>query len=234
MKHHLTAIFLVFTFMAGYGHAADTASDSALAAKFSPILILTEEKGGEWGDIRVLKPEPVGIVGAESADNLKFQVYNPNGGKVGKVRDLESLNFDNWQPSPPKIDFSQDRFAFLTRKYQGQPLWMGDGTEPDSTMLYPTLITPVRAQKYGTTRTLAAGLSPAVILPIPIQPTYIYTIRPMRHIRVRSPLFSISTSIRTITGGTGMRGLAASSCGCQLEKSQGCRSGSTGRGVYDT
>ena len=124
MKHHLTAIFLIFTFMVGDGHA-DADSDAALAAKFSPILILTEEKGGEWGDIRVLKPEPVGIVGAESADNLKFQVYNPNGGKVGKVRDLESLNFDNWQPSPSTIDFSQDRFAFLPRKYQGQPVMDG-------------------------------------------------------------------------------------------------------------
>ena len=38
-------------------------SDLRLAQKFSPILILTEETGDEWGDIRVIKPEPVEIVG---------------------------------------------------------------------------------------------------------------------------------------------------------------------------
>ena len=30
-----------------------------LAEMFSPILILTEETGGKWGDIIVTKPEPV-------------------------------------------------------------------------------------------------------------------------------------------------------------------------------
>ena len=41
-----------------------------LARKFAPILILTEETGGLWGDIRVTKPEPVEIAGADSAANI--------------------------------------------------------------------------------------------------------------------------------------------------------------------
>ncbi|MCY3737303.1 MAG: hypothetical protein OXG13_12925 [Gemmatimonadaceae bacterium] len=43
-----------------------------LAEMFSPILILTEETGGKWGDIIVTKPEPVNIMGAQSAENLHF------------------------------------------------------------------------------------------------------------------------------------------------------------------
>ena len=108
--------------MAGYGHAVNVATDSVLAAKFSPILILTEERGGKWGDIRVLKPEPVGIIGAQSADSLRFQVYNLLGQKIGGIRDWRSLDFNSWQPPPSTIDFSQDRFAFLTRKYTGRPM----------------------------------------------------------------------------------------------------------------
>ena len=37
--------------MIGDGHAVGAASDPVLAAKFSPILILTEERGRKWGDI---------------------------------------------------------------------------------------------------------------------------------------------------------------------------------------
>lgn len=127
MKHNLSAILLVFTFMVRDGHAVDAASDSALAAKFSPILILTEERGGEWGDIRVLKPERVEIVGAESADSIRFRVYNVLGQKIGGTRDWRSLDLNNWQsPLPSKIDFSQNRFAFLTRKYTGRPFLDGN------------------------------------------------------------------------------------------------------------
>ena len=51
--------------------------EDRLAKMFSPILILTEETGGKWGDIKVQKPEPVGIMGATSADNIWVTVQSP-------------------------------------------------------------------------------------------------------------------------------------------------------------
>ena len=112
--------------MAGEGHAVSASSDSVLAAKFSPILILTEETGRRWGDIRVLRPERVEIIDAQSADSIRFQVYNHLGRKIGGVRRWRSLDHTNWQPPPSSIGFSQNRFAFLTRKYTGRPFL--DGT----------------------------------------------------------------------------------------------------------
>ena len=73
MKHILIAVLLVSTFMAEDGYAVGAYGDSVLAAKFSPILILTESTGRKWGDIRVLKPERVGIVDAQSADSIRSQ-----------------------------------------------------------------------------------------------------------------------------------------------------------------
>ena len=49
-------------------------NEERLAKLFSPILILTEETGGKWGNIKVTKPEPVGIMGATSADNIWFEM----------------------------------------------------------------------------------------------------------------------------------------------------------------
>ena len=54
---------------------ANPDSDSLLAYKFSPILILTEDTGDRWGDIRVTKPEPVEILNAQSADSIRFKIY---------------------------------------------------------------------------------------------------------------------------------------------------------------
>ena len=52
---------------------ADAETDAErLAEMFSPILVLTEDTGGKWGDIEVLKPEPVEIMGAQSAENIWF------------------------------------------------------------------------------------------------------------------------------------------------------------------
>ena len=56
---------------------ADAVSDSLLARKFSPILILTEETSTKYDKeepIRVLKPEPVEIVGADSSGDLRFEL----------------------------------------------------------------------------------------------------------------------------------------------------------------
>ena len=78
---------------------ADAATDAellALAKKFSPVLILTEETGHKWGDIKVLKPEPVNIMGATSADNIWFDIYAHNlQGQLAKV-DSAQLSDETW------------------------------------------------------------------------------------------------------------------------------------------
>ena len=70
-------VILALTLCAGPMTAEVDAETEAeqLAKMSSPILILTEETGGKWGDIMVTKPEPVGIMGARSADNLHFLVF---------------------------------------------------------------------------------------------------------------------------------------------------------------
>ncbi|MCE2448346.1 MAG: hypothetical protein J4F35_08180 [Candidatus Latescibacteria bacterium] len=105
---------------------ADTAIDSlSLAHKFSPILVLTKDESGEYGTIRVTKPEPVEIMGAQSADPLQFYV----GTLSKKFRDLDwsSLNDSNWNPLPyPNVDFSRSHFAFLWGgQYFGSPFLDG-------------------------------------------------------------------------------------------------------------
>ena len=58
---------------------ADAETDAEqLAKKFSSILVLTEDTGGKWGDIEVLKPEPVEIMGAQSAENIWFSSRDLN------------------------------------------------------------------------------------------------------------------------------------------------------------
>ena len=58
---------------------ADAETDAERLAKmFSPILILTEETSTNYDatmPIRVIRPEPVGIVFAQSADSLRFSYY---------------------------------------------------------------------------------------------------------------------------------------------------------------
>ena len=91
-----------------------------LANMFSPILILTEETGGRWGDIIVTKPEPVEIMGAPSAENLRFKVTSPL--TKAKLGDVDS--YLNWDPplGDSRVSFSRDRFAFFVNgSYQGNP-----------------------------------------------------------------------------------------------------------------
>ena len=76
---------------------AYAASDLEVARKFSPILILTEETGGQWGDIRVIKPEPVTIVGAESADSLRFDVYAQYP-ETNPPTETTVVGFAGWNP----------------------------------------------------------------------------------------------------------------------------------------
>ena len=105
--------------------AQATSNDELLAKKFSPILILTEDTSGKYGEIPVIKPEPISIMSApQSADSIRFQLYNRLGQQVRGVFDWRSLA--NWSPSPvsPNVDFSQNRFAFLGflgDEYTGKP-----------------------------------------------------------------------------------------------------------------
>ncbi|MXY80913.1 MAG: hypothetical protein F4Y91_02255, partial [Gemmatimonadetes bacterium] len=114
---------------------ADSVSDLTLAQKFSPILILTEKTSGKYGNIRVIKPEPVNIVSAQYADSIKFNVHNSMGQSLPRPsKGFNWSSLSNWDPplsiSSPKIDISQDRFSFLFHrpkehhyyKYFGRPL----------------------------------------------------------------------------------------------------------------
>ena len=99
--------------------------EDRLAKMFSPILILTEETGGKWGDIKVQKPEPVGIMGATSADNIWFKLSNLSNQVVGSDR-LRNLidtgvltsadvgrNQREWFPAPKSVDLLNNKYAFF-------------------------------------------------------------------------------------------------------------------------
>ena len=99
-----------------------------LAEMFSPILILTEDTVSNYGEdtdrgILVLKPEPVDIMGATSAKNLRFWSVIAN-----KKYEIDS--YLNWVPpvenqlklGASKVDFSQNKFAFFANGlYVGNP-----------------------------------------------------------------------------------------------------------------
>ena len=106
-----------------------------LAEKFSPILILTEHPSRE--NRRVIFPEPVTIMGAESASNLWFYFD-----KEGKGHELSYVQYPGlgWSPNLdsqlPLVNFSQNKFAFLPKKftYVGSP--------PTSTLSNTYQVTP--------------------------------------------------------------------------------------------
>ena len=99
------------------GHADTDDKLVALAHKFSPILILTEDT--ERPKRRVLKPEPVRIVGAESARNLVFHYSRVDTNIDGGVQ-----SFEDWTPPLQDVvrhlgvDFSQNRFASLPSSFR--------------------------------------------------------------------------------------------------------------------
>ena len=70
----MIAVLTLFAALMAVDADAKTATATQLIEKFSPILILTEDTVGEYGVIKVLKPEPVGIMGAQSADNIWFKI----------------------------------------------------------------------------------------------------------------------------------------------------------------
>ena len=81
MPFLIVALTLLVPLMAADANAETEAE--RLAEMFSPILILTEDTQSDYGEdtnrgILVLKPEPVGIMGAQSAENLRFWAVSPN------------------------------------------------------------------------------------------------------------------------------------------------------------
>lgn len=67
MKSRILAVIVVSYLMGIKEAGTDTGSDLALASKFPPILVLTQDTGNRWEDIRVTKPEPVRTVFADKA-----------------------------------------------------------------------------------------------------------------------------------------------------------------------
>ena len=108
---------------------ADAETDAErLAEMFSPILILTEDTLNHYGEdmdrgTLILRPEPVEIMGAHSAESLRFWAVIAN-----KKYDIDS--YLNWVPpvenqlklGDSTVDFSQNKFAFFTNGlYIGNP-----------------------------------------------------------------------------------------------------------------
>lgn len=121
MKYRM-AIGMLLAFLLLGDAYADPASNLALARKCSPILILTADTGGDYGTISVTKPEPVEIVGADSASGLWFEVFELSGRKVGTYPFTANWNPSlsgtlvryNWYPDPNRRpDFENNKFAFV-------------------------------------------------------------------------------------------------------------------------
>ena len=115
MKHWMVAVTWFALLLVGNAYES-LASDLDLARKCSPILILTEDTEGEY---RVLKPEPVEIVGADSLSNLYFTAKDLGEPRADIISDTLGIN---WHPQIDKdrieancnVDFSENSFARLT------------------------------------------------------------------------------------------------------------------------
>ena len=94
---------------------ANSASDSTLASKFAPVLVLTKNPTRPGRE--VLRPEPVEIMGAESLWNVYFSVWSADGNSLSQNgrtpvqwRELENLlgsqGFAN-------VNFADNKFAYL-------------------------------------------------------------------------------------------------------------------------
>ena len=96
-----------------------------LAKKFSPILILT--KNPTQSDRKVIFPEPVEIMGAESVSNLWFSLHTVTGQFLERFQypasGWSSDLLDAYQNLYADINFSQNKFASLPEvlSYTGRP-----------------------------------------------------------------------------------------------------------------
>ena len=124
MPFIIVALMLFAAFKAADAQAETNAT--RLANMFSPILILSEETGGKWGDIVVTKPEPVGIMGATSADSIWFDIYTRD--RIGRLVKLDSAKISDqtwfnpsdvrsneraWDPGKERIKLLENKFAFF-------------------------------------------------------------------------------------------------------------------------
>ena len=96
-----------------------------LAKKFSPILILT--KNPTQPDRKVIFPEPIEIMGAESVSNLWFSLHTVTGQFLERFQypasGWSSDLLDAYQSLYADIHFSENKFASLpeTLSYTGRP-----------------------------------------------------------------------------------------------------------------
>ncbi len=108
----VAVIFFVFSSLA-WGNT----QDEELAEKFSPILILTEHPSSSKKGRKVIFPEPVEIMGAESVSNLWFYFLN----STGDGSFIHKYPSSGWSPDVPGVyqstysylNFSKNKFSFL-------------------------------------------------------------------------------------------------------------------------
>ena len=119
----IISVALLFLMLIAEGVDA-VRDDKRLAEMFSPILILTEETRNVYDDatvpIRVIKPEPVEIVGADSVKNVWITGKNLldnkriNSGAPERYRPRIRLDDFEKEDKCSEVDFSANKFAFLT------------------------------------------------------------------------------------------------------------------------
>ena len=117
----MIAVLTLFAILMPVDADAETDAER-LAEMFSPILILTEDTRNHYGEdsdrgTLVLKPEPVDIMGATSADNIWIGSFDKNDVWKIEARIEEypsSITFEAFEAQCPKVDFSANKFAFLT------------------------------------------------------------------------------------------------------------------------
>ena len=126
----MIAVLIPFAALMAADADAETNTE-LLVEMFSPILILTEDTVSDWGEdggIRILKPEPVEIMGAHSAENLRFWAVTKDELFGDQVYEIDS--YLGWEPpvenqlklEDSKVDFSQNKFAFFVNGlYVGNP-----------------------------------------------------------------------------------------------------------------
>ncbi len=120
---YIFATMTLLTILMAEMAKGSTSNDERLAKMFSPILVLTEETSTEYDDtepIRVIKPEPVEIMGANSASNIWLSAYNLEPDHVASAlissatfppADINS-NFRQWYPNG-KVNLDANKFGYL-------------------------------------------------------------------------------------------------------------------------
>ncbi len=169
---------------------ANSASDSTLASKFAPVLVLTKNPTRPGRE--VLRPEPVEIMGAESLWNVYFSVWTADGNSLSQNgrtpvqwRELENLlgsqGFAN-------VNFADNKFAYLG---------MDSPTELGGEWVSPHffLITPEKTRNLGI-ESMNLASRQEKISRIPYTPVYLPA---MPRIITDLSSLNISASIHIMT-----------------------------------